>query len=418
MKKYKILMLSDHALSTSGVGCQSRFLINGLVEKGCWSVRQFGAALKHTNYDISQISEDFIIKPIDGFGDPDLLRTAIVTEKPDVILLITDPRFFIWLWEHEDEIHQICPIAYWHVWDNNPRPAFNDVLYEATDLINCHSYPTYKICSEKFPEKTNFIPHALPEDIFYPLPDHKIRELRKESLGPQYTDHFIPLWINRNAKRKRPSDVLWAWKIFLDNLQDKYGKSDATLLMHTDPYDQEGPHLISVAEMLEIKDRVIFSTERVEFEKMNVLHNISDCCVNISYAEGFGLSTLEAMQVGNPIIAAKTGGLTRQVVDHRDGTQNGVALDIIAKTLVGSQSVPYIYEDYCSVEGVADAFMKLYEEGPEGRKLLGEKARSYVESEFNIQTTIDLWHDSLLKLIEGWRDKKNRPSRFEIREIM
>ena len=63
--KYKILMLSDHALSPSGVGCQSRFLIEGLIEKGCWSVRQFGAAIKHSNYDVVEVNPDFVIKPID-----------------------------------------------------------------------------------------------------------------------------------------------------------------------------------------------------------------------------------------------------------------------------------------------------------------------------------------------------------------
>ena len=62
MKKYKILMLSDHALSTSGVGCQSRFLINGLIQTGRWSVRQFGAAVKHESYDIVKVSDDFMIK--------------------------------------------------------------------------------------------------------------------------------------------------------------------------------------------------------------------------------------------------------------------------------------------------------------------------------------------------------------------
>ena len=32
MSKKKVLVLSDHALSTSGVGCQTRFLIEGLIE--------------------------------------------------------------------------------------------------------------------------------------------------------------------------------------------------------------------------------------------------------------------------------------------------------------------------------------------------------------------------------------------------
>jgi hypothetical protein len=36
----------------------------------------------------------------------------------------------------EDEIHQICPITYWHVWDNDPYPAFNDEFgLEWIDLL-------------------------------------------------------------------------------------------------------------------------------------------------------------------------------------------------------------------------------------------------------------------------------------------
>jgi glycosyltransferase involved in cell wall biosynthesis len=103
--------------------------------------------------------------------------------------------------------------------------------------------------------------------------------------------------------------------------------------MHTEPLDNEGPNLFKVTEMLGIQNNVFFSRERIEFEKMNVLYNICDFCINTSYAEGFGLSTLESMMTGTPIIAPKTGGLTRQVVDHRDGTHNGVALDIDFKTL-------------------------------------------------------------------------------------
>jgi len=66
-KKLKVLVLSDHALSTSGVGTQTRHLLTGLIEKGCWSFRQFGAALKHSDYRTVHINDDFIIKPIDGF---------------------------------------------------------------------------------------------------------------------------------------------------------------------------------------------------------------------------------------------------------------------------------------------------------------------------------------------------------------
>mgnify|MGYP000559994198 CR=1 FL=1 len=85
-------------MSTSGVGTQTRHLINGLLKKNEWTFRQFGAAMKHSDYKTVHVNDDFIIKPIDGFGNPELLRVALATEKPDILMIFTDPRFFIWLW--------------------------------------------------------------------------------------------------------------------------------------------------------------------------------------------------------------------------------------------------------------------------------------------------------------------------------
>ena len=412
--KYKVLMLSDHALSTSGVGTQSRHLINGLIQKGNWSFRQLGAAMKHENYDVVSVNPDFIIKPIDGFGNKEIMRLILATEKPDVVFIFTDPRFFYWLFEIEDEIHQICPIVYWHVWDNAPYPAFNNSFYESTDAIACHSHHTYSQVVEKFPNKTHFIPHALPNDVFFELPMDKKRELKTQLLGENKSDWFVGFWMNRNARRKRPGDLLLSWKMFLDKLYEKKGHKKASLIMHTDPKDGEGPDLFSIVEMLNIKENVIFSTQRVGFEHVNALHNISDFTINISYAEGFGLSTLEAMQTGTPIIAPCTGGQTRQVVDYRDGSENGFALPIEFKSLVGSQSVPYIYEDYTSCETIADKMWKMYDLGDVGRHKLGQKAKSYVASDFSYQGTVDKFHNLMLETIENW--KKNYV-RYEITEF-
>jgi len=404
--KYKILLLSDHALSTSGVGTQSRHLVQGLLEKGCWTIRQFGAAIKHSDYRTIKVTDDFIIKPIDGFGTPDSLRITLATERPDILFLFTDPRFFIWLYEMEDEIHQICPIVYWHVWDNYPFPDYNLPLYESTDLINCHSHLTYSMVSKKFPEKTNFIPHALPEDIYFELPIAEKENYKTQLLG-EHKDKFVLFWMSRNAKRKRPGDLLWAWKIFMEKIK-KEGKDDAVFIMHTDPLDQEGPNLGAVSEMLGTTQSVVFSSERVEFDKINILHNIADASINMSFAEGFGLSTLESMQAGTPIIAAKTGGLTRQVVDHRDGSENGIALDIELQTLVGSQQVPYIYEDYVGAEQIADAIYRMYKLSPEERKALGQKAKKYVESEFNYANTVNSWHDTMMDTLKNWKERRER----------
>ena len=412
--KYKVLMLSDHALSTSGVGTQSRHLIHGLLQKGTWSFRQFGAAVKHDSYETVKINDDFIIKPIDGFGNRDLLRMALATEKPDVVFLFTDPRFYYWLFEMEDEIRQICPIVYWHVWDNKPYPEFNDPFYEATDLINCHSHHTYSQVKERWPNKTFFVPHALPTDLFFELPENKKLQEKEKILGPERNDHFVLFWMNRNARRKRPNDLLYSFKLFLDNLEKEHGHRKATLLMHTDPNDREGPNLFAVTEFLDIKNNVVFSNQRVDFQTINVLHNISDVCINVSYAEGFGLSTLEAMQTGTPIIAPKTGGQTRQVVNAYTGEENGVALPIEMQTLVGSQTVPYIFEDMVSNETICNAMTKMYNLGKQGRYELGQRAKQYALEEFGYQKTVDLWHDTMLKTIQEFPYKKKN---YKIMEL-
>lgn len=412
--KYKVLMLSDHALSTSGVGTQSRHLINGLLKKNTWSFRQFGAAVKHDNYDVIAVNEDFIIKPIDGFGNKDMLRMALATEKPDVLFLFTDPRFYYWLFEMEDEIRQVCPIVYWHVWDNTPYPEFNSPFYEATDLINCHSHHTYSQLKEHFPDKTFFVPHALPEDTFFQMNDFEIAQQKIAILGQERSDHFVLFWMNRNARRKRPGDLLHAFKLFLDDLYEKEKHKKATLLLHTDPTDREGPNLFGMVEMLGIRDNVVFSTDRVDFKQVNTLHNISDVCINVSYAEGFGLSTLEAMQTGTPIIAPMTGGQTRQVVNAYTGEENGVALPIEMQTLVGSQTVPYIFEDLVSTQTISNAMSKMYFIGPQQRKALGAKAKQYALSEFGYQKTIDLWHNSMLKTIMDYPYKKKNYSITEL----
>ena len=411
--KFKVLVLSDHALSTSGVGTQTRHLIEGLLKKGEWSFRQFGAALKHEDYRTVVVNEDFIIKPIDGFGSPDMIRVALATEKPDVIFIFTDPRFFTWLFDMEDEIHQVCPIVWWHVWDNYPFPEFNDDYYQATDAINCHSHMTYTMLKDRYPEKTSFIPHSLPDGLFYKMKPAQIANHKKSLLGKDRINHFVGIWVNRNAKRKRPSDLLESWSKFLTKLENDHGHRNATLIMHTEPLDNEGPNLFKVTELLGIQENVFFSRDRIEFEKMNVLYNITDFCINTSYAEGFGLSTLESMMTGTPIIAPKTGGLTRQVENFKDMTHNGVALEVDFKTLVGSQSVPYIYEDYVQNENFANAMMKIYKMSKKERQALSRKVKSYAEEEFSHQKTVDSWAESMKSTIKNFKNRKN----WQIEEI-
>ena len=126
------------------------------------------------------------------------------------------------------------------------------------------------------------------------------------------------------------------------------------------------------------------------------------------------MSTLEAMQAGKPIIAPMTGGQTRQVVNAYTGEENGVALPIEMQTLVGSQTVPYIFEDMVSNETISNAIKKMYYMGGDKRKELGLKAREYALTEFGYDKTVDLWHQTMLKTIQEFPYKKKNYSLLEL----
>lgn len=403
MSKKNILLLSDHPLSTSGVGTQARWLVSGLIGTGKYSFRCFGGAIRHENYEPVVVNPDFVIKPTNGFGDKNLLRKTLAQLRPDALMLFTDPRFFIWVWEMEDEIHQICPITYWHLWDNPPWPEFNRPLYESTDLINCINYPTYEMVKERFPEKTNYIPHAVPEDLYQPIPEEESLKFKAALLGPQRIDHFTCLYVSRNARRKMTSDIIQSWKMFIDQLEREQGHRKATLILHTDPLDQEGTNLFHVIDMLGVKDNVVFSKERIGFHEMKSLYNLSDTIVNRSCNEGFGLPTLEMMMCGKPIIVLKTGGLTRQVEDPETGEQFGIGLNPEVRTMVGNHMVPYIYEDFVSHETLRDSFMKMFLMGPEKRKELGMKAMARAKREYNMGDVVSAWDRSLEDTIQKWK---------------
>ena len=114
-KKIKILTVSDHPLSPSGVGTQTKYFITELLKTGKYQFISLGGAIKHEQYrpvKTEDWGDDWIIYPIDGYGNPDIIRSMLRTQKPDILWFMTDPRFYPWLWEIENEIRALVPTVY------------------------------------------------------------------------------------------------------------------------------------------------------------------------------------------------------------------------------------------------------------------------------------------------------------------
>ena len=169
MKK-KVLVLSDHPFSFSGVGIQTRYFIEAILKSGKYQVMALGGAIKHADYrpiKTQEYGDDFVIHPVDGYGTPDLIRSVVRAYKPDVVWFMTDPRFWEWLWQMEDEIRALCPMVYYHVWDNYPYPQFNAPFYKSNDMIVSISKVTDDIVKTVTPEvKSTYLPHAVDTNVF------------------------------------------------------------------------------------------------------------------------------------------------------------------------------------------------------------------------------------------------------------
>ena len=416
-KKIKILVIADHPLSPSGVGTQTKYMIESCLQTNKFSFICLGGAIKHENYQpvkIEPYGDDFIIIPVDGYGNHDMIRSLLRTHKPDILWFMTDPRFFGWLWEIENEIRVNIPMVYYRVWDNKPYPKFNKVWYDSNDWVLAISKVTDDIVKTVSP-KTNsmYLPHAVDDQTFKTIEEDKVKQFIKNAI-PQVKDKFIFFWNNRNARRKQSGSLIFWFNDFLE----KVGKDKACLIMHTNPKDVHGQDLNAIIQELGLTNgEVIFSTEAVDQGVLALLYNAADCTINISDAEGFGLSTLESLSCGTPNIVNMAGGLQEQVTDGENWC--GVGLEPSSKAIIGSQDVPYIYEDRVNGEEVVNAMLKMYNMTPEERKELGSAGEKHIEKNYSFSQLRAKW-PTLLENIHtemgSWETRKGYKS-WELIEV-
>jgi len=242
-------------------------------------------------------------------------------------------------------------------------------------------------------------------EVFKPLSPQEVEDIRKQSLPESDREKVIFFWNNRNARRKQSGTLIFWFKEWLDKrgLHDK-----AQLIMHTEPKDPHGQDLQHIIEHLELNDRqVLLSTNKIPPEHLAAMYNMVDCTINISDAEGFGLATLESLSCGTPIIVNMTGGLQEQITNGKEFF--GIPLLPSSKSVIGSQDVPYIYEDRINKDQFISALSKIYDMGDVERRKMGMSGRKHVETNYNFQTFKNTWisfMDEIYQKQGSWGDRQ------------
>ena len=438
--KIKILTISDHPLSPSGVGSQTKYFISEMLKTGKFTFISIGGAIKHDSYEpvkTEAFGDDWIIQPVNGYGSPDLIRGVLRQHRPNILWFMTDPRFYPWLWEMENEIRSLVPMIYYHVWDNYPYPKFNKTWYESTDVVASISKLTSDIVQTVSPSvEEHYIPHAIPPHLFTKISDEEIKQFRKQHFGLEEND-FMVFWSNRNARRKQSGSLIYWFNDFLKKLKKKNPNVKAKLLMHTDPKDPNGQDLGAILENLGLNEgEVLLSPQKIPPEALCKIYNAADCTINISDAEGFGLATFESLSCETPIIVTMTGGLQEQITyierlsedlmlkrnsKSKSITEypHGIGLEPVSKSIIGSQDVPFIYEDRLDGGQVAKALMTMYEYGPEKRAQLGKEGSEHILKNYSFENFVAQWEKLLEDTCEkhGSWDTRKKYKPWELRAI-
>ena len=142
----------------------------------------------------------------------------------------------------------------------------------------------------------------------------------------------------------------------------------------------------------------MFSEAKLSIQDLNAMYNVADVVVNIASNEGWGLSSTEAMLSGCPIINNVTGGLQDQCgfLDENNEwirfngefptnhmgkfkTHGDWAKPVFPsnRSLQGSVPTPYIFDDRCQPEDVAEAMHYWWDMDLFSRQALGGRGRQF-----------------------------------------
>ena len=455
-QRKKILLLCDDIRMHSGIATMAREFVLGTCHHYNWI--NAGAAINHPEVgkkiDLSQDTSNragikdasVFLLPQNGYGDSTLVRKLLKEEKPDAIFIFTDPRYWEWLFQIENEIRAKCPLIYLNIWDNYPAPMYNQDYYESCDTLLAISKQTKNInklvLGEKAKDKIiEYVPHGINEEQFFPIDKNhekwdQLQIAKKQLFGDKEYEHVF-FFNSRNIRRKNVSNLIAAYSLFKENLpEDK--KDKVALVLHTQPVDNNGTDLFAVRDLfLGEDDSVRFSQGKLSTEGMNFLYNLADITVLPSNAEGWGLALTESMMAGTMIMATVTGGMQDQMrfedengnwftpspeipSNHR-GTYKkhgkwAIPIFPATRNLVGSPPTPYIYDDQIDFEDLSNKMMESYNMSKKEIKENGLAGREWVTSDESMESS-RIMNENIIKYVDQTINTFKPPKKFTFHKV-
>lgn len=390
----KILYLSDSPLIPSGYGKVGRDLLSGLREKG-HQIIILGGLMNPGPFQAYPWN-GMTLYPVYNYANIEQIRFVLKEHKPDVMIINSDPRHLIHVFEIDNEIRGQCPLVFYHLWDDKPFPKFNTIYYRSTDALVAGSKFVYDLLINNYKDTpVYYAPMGINTDVFNIFPEERVLNFKKEIFKnqPQLIDSdFIVGYVGRNILRKRILDL---FRVFSKFAKDK---KNILLFLHTSPFDPEGTPLLYFKNALYPDLPVAISEPRNQDDTyLTHLYNMFDVSINMAYAEGFGLPLAESMACGTPCVVAETAGSEGLITEE-------VGWKVPSKVICqfGSQMVPYIDQRFVSDEDM----LKALEEAYSNRELLKEKAskcRQFVVDNYSSKAMVENIENVLKETVVSWQ---------------
>ncbi|MEM2261526.1 MAG: glycosyltransferase family 4 protein [Ignisphaera sp.] len=223
------------------------------------------------------------------------LRKDIVHSNNGVACLVNSPKKI----ETYHHIHTL-------------EKKLGNVLYENLHILSCKnsqkiivpSLYTKVLLSQLIPRMNNkiiVIPNGVDTSFFKPFPEELKREIRASYKVPE--DRICILYIGRMERHKGQLEIIKLWFTIDERLRKRLhiflvgrGQLENKILMMSRKHNIPLTHLKYVPDGELVK-----------------IYNMADIYVSLSSVEGFGLSVLEAMACGLPIVAWNTGAISQLI---------------------------------------------------------------------------------------------------------
>jgi glycosyltransferase involved in cell wall biosynthesis len=365
----KILVLADSPTIASGFAQVSRNILKDLAATKEYQITVIGIGYDGIGYD--HLTYPYTIIPatsgmIPRYNDPygrQRVLDELATGEYDIFFTIQDLpiiREMIPALKSSKAKHGFKIIMYIPV--DSPLDTKPHWVMDVVPFID---YPVaYTLFAKKEIEKFSNHPdirvcyHGVDTEVFKPLKNLNRVKILNEIFNPTapFTDEasvdarFKVINVNRNQTRK---DYLRTFQI-IKEYKEMNPEKNVLLLVVAELKDQGGD-LMDIGKQVGLEYGVDWVTPKdynalngypVEF--VNMWYNCADVCMSTTLGEGFGLSSIEAMACGVPVIFPRNTSLVEILGDGTRGqlVECGMGTDWLTLGAMDSSLVrPRMYLD-------------------------------------------------------------------------